>query len=357
LPISAVDAIDPAFQHARKQLFQPFRFGQWARLALVGLLAGELGSGGGCNGNFNIPSSTHRQGGTEQFLSQDWPKLLGDHPVMSASLIAILVLVGLGLVVLFTYIGSVMRFILFDSIVARECHIRKGWARRGREGHRLFVWQMILMLLSLLVFVILIGIPAAFAWGLGWFRHPSEHMLGLIAGGSSLFLVFLAAIVAFAVVHVMTKGFVVPQMALENITALEGWRRLWLWLQGERGGYGGYIGMKIVLAIGIGIAITIISFIVLLAILVPTGFLGAMIWMSAKSAGATWTAYTVSLAVSAGLIVVAIVVFALSLISVPAAVFFPAYSIYFLAARYPALADVVWPRQPGPVAPSEAGLT
>jgi hypothetical protein len=75
---------------------------------------------------------------------------------------------------------------------------------------------MILMLLSLLVFVILIGIPAAFAWGLGWFRHPSEHMLGLIAGGSSLFLVFLAAIVAFAVVHVMTKDFVVPQMALEN---------------------------------------------------------------------------------------------------------------------------------------------
>jgi len=215
---------------------------------------------------------------------------------------------------------------------------------------------MILMLLSLLVFVILIGIPAAFAWGLGWFRHPSEHMLGLIAGGISFFLVFLAAVVAFAVVHVMTKDFVVPQMALENITALEGWRRLWLWLQAEKGGYGGYIGMKIVLAIGIGIAITIISFMVLLAILVPTGLLGAMIWMSAKSAGATWTAYTISLAVSAGLIVLAIVVFALSLISVPAAVFFPAYSIYFLAARYPALADVVWPRQPGPVAPSEAGL-
>src|SRR5258708_1677153 len=64
-----------------------------------------------------------------------------------------------------------------------------------------------------------------------------------------------------------------------------------------------------------------------------------------------------SLPVSAGLIVLAILVFALSMISVPAAVFFPAYSIYFLAARYPALADVVWPRQPGPVAPGEGGLT
>jgi len=45
---------------------------------------------------------------------------------MSASLIAILVLVGLGLVVLFTYIGSVMRFILFDSIVARDAISAKG---------------------------------------------------------------------------------------------------------------------------------------------------------------------------------------------------------------------------------------
>src|SRR5258708_38910957 len=115
---------------------------------------------------------------------------------------------------------------------------------------------MIVSLLSLVVFVILIGSPAAFAWGLGWFRHPSEHVPGLIVGGILLFLVFLAAILAFAVAHVMTKDFVVPQMALENITALEGWRRLWLWLQAEKGGYAGYIGMKVVLAIGIGIAIT-----------------------------------------------------------------------------------------------------
>jgi len=45
------------------------------------------------------------------------------------------------------------------------------------------------------------------------------------------------------------------------------------------------------------------------------------------------------------------------MISVPAAVFFPAYSIYFLAARYPALADLVWPRQPGTVTHDETGLT
>ena len=58
LPISAVDAITPAFQHARQQLLQPFRAGQWAKLGLVGLLAGEMSSsGGGCNpGTFQMPT-------------------------------------------------------------------------------------------------------------------------------------------------------------------------------------------------------------------------------------------------------------------------------------------------------------
>jgi len=43
LPISAVDAINLAIEHTKRQLLHPFRIGQWTRLAVVGLLAGELG--------------------------------------------------------------------------------------------------------------------------------------------------------------------------------------------------------------------------------------------------------------------------------------------------------------------------
>ena len=42
MPISAVDAISPAFQHTKKQLIEPFRASQWAKLALVGFLAETL---------------------------------------------------------------------------------------------------------------------------------------------------------------------------------------------------------------------------------------------------------------------------------------------------------------------------
>ena len=43
MPLSAVDAVSPATQHAKQQLLQPFRWGQWSRLALVGFLAGVGG--------------------------------------------------------------------------------------------------------------------------------------------------------------------------------------------------------------------------------------------------------------------------------------------------------------------------
>jgi len=351
LPISAVDAISPAFQHAKQQLLQPFRFSQWVRLALVGFLAGELGSGGGCNSNFNVPS-THHQHGSEQFLGAAWPWHLADHPAMLAGMIATLLVVGLGLLVLFIYINSVMRFILFDSIVAKECHIRQGWVRRRHHGLRFFVWQILLMLVSFAACVLLIGIPLAFAWAVGWFDHPSEHLLPLVLGGILLFFLFLALVVVLAVVHVMTKDFVVPQMALEDISAIEGWRRLWMWLKAEKGGYAGYIAVKIGLAIAAGIALAIIAVIVFLVLLIPVGGVGVVAMLAGKAAGLTWDVYTITLVVVAVCIVLALLIFVFSLISVPAIVFFPAYSIYFLAARYPALAALLSPPPPDSAAPA-----
>src|SRR5258706_13483279 len=52
MPVSAVDCVQPALQHTREQLFTRFRFGQWSRLALVGILAAELHVGGCSVPNF-----------------------------------------------------------------------------------------------------------------------------------------------------------------------------------------------------------------------------------------------------------------------------------------------------------------
>jgi hypothetical protein len=371
MPISAVDAINPAFEHAKAQLLKPFRFGQWVRLAFVGLLAGEMGSGGGCNSSWRMPSTHHPGGGgqihtlfAETPISQFW-----QHPALAAGMITFLVFAGLALLVIFIYIGSVMRFILFDSIIAKECGIRKGWAGRKREGMRLFVWHIWLMVVSIGGFIALIGIPVAGAWASGWFERPRDHVLGLVFGGCLLLILFVTLIVTLTLVHVITKDFVVPQMVLEQISAVEGWRRLWMWMKAEKAGYGGYIGMKIVLAIGAGIVLGIVAVIVVLMLLIPIGGVGAVAVIGAIAAGLKWSFFTIALAVVAGIIVFGLFMFAVSFISVPAIVFFPAYSIYFFAPRYPPLAGLLWPQgapsvtppvtpplEPPPVPPTPAPL-
>jgi hypothetical protein len=345
LPISAVDAITPAFEHARQQLLRPFRAGQWAKLGLVGLLAGEMSSGGsGCNpGTFQMPHPNHSQ----RLLDAGFPAI---NPVLTASLIAVLVVAGFFLFILFLYVNSVMRFVLFDSVVTKECRIWQSWSRRQGPGWRFFVWQILLALASIVCLTILIGIPAGFALLVGWLKDPKEHMIPLILGGMALFFVFLLFIVVQLVIHVMTKDFVVPQMALEEISAIEGWRRLWLQVKQEKGGFAGYIGMKIVLAIAAAIVVGIVSTIVILLFLIPVGGLGAVAVIAGMAAGLTWNLYTITLVIVVGAIALFCLLYVISLVSVPAVVFFPAYSIYFFAARYPALNALLHPAPP-PVMP------
>jgi hypothetical protein len=346
VPINAVDAITPAFRHARQQLLEPFRLGQWAKLALVGLLAGELSSGGGCNGgNFHVPVHT---GGSNHLLETG---LSYTDPALYGGLIAFLIVIGIGLLVLLLYVNSVMRFILFDSVIAKECRIREGWNRRQQPGWRYFYWQVLLILVSVASITILVGIPAGFAFLMGWLKEPKEHLIPLILGGMVLFFLLLAFIVAQLVVQVISKDFVLPQMALEGIGAIEGWRRLWPQLLGEKAAYAGYIGMKIVMAIGAAIVIGIATLIVFLVILIPIGGFGAIAIIAGKAAGVTWNLYTISLVVIVGCIALFFLVYAISLVSVPAIVFFPAYSIYFFASRYPALSVLLYPPPPAPPVP------
>lgn len=354
MPISAVDSISPAFQHTKRQLLHPFRFGQWARLAFVGVLAGEAGSGGGCN--FNVPSipwQNHQpqQQETQTFLSTYVPPWPAGHP---AALVGLIVLAGvllIGLVVLFAYINSVMRFVLFDSVISGECRVRQGWVRRRSEGRRLFRWQIFLMLVSWASFIVVLGIPAAIAWASGWFTQPSRHVLSLVLIGVVAFLLLMAIFIALLVIQVMTKDFVVPQMVLEEIPAMEGWRRLWPAIRMDKGGYAGYIGMKIVLTIAAGILFGVASVIVLLVLVIPFVLLAVVAVLAGKAAGLTWGVATITLAVVAGCIALAIFVFAALMVSVPTVVFFPAYSIYFFAARYPPLAALL-PPAPPPAPPS-----
>jgi hypothetical protein len=132
---------------------------------------------------------------------------------------------------------------------------------------------------------------------------------------------------------------------------MEAWRRLWPLIGAEKGAYAGYIGMKIVMAIGAGIVVGIAALILGLIVAIPTAGLSILAILTGKTAGLTWNAYTITLAVVVGSVLLAGFLYLIALISVPVIVFFPAYSIYFFAARYPALGAALYPSAPQPITP------
>lgn len=342
MPISAVDSINSAFEHTRQQLFRPFNFGQWTRLAFVGLFAGELASGGGCN--FQVPDFNHAH-------HHDFVAVPHWDPTLLIPLIIVAAIVIPVLWLLFAYINSRMRFVLFDSVVEKKCEVGRMWGRRSQPALQYFIWQILFGIAMLVAFVVLIGIPALFALLLGWFSAPHEHIVGLVLGGLGVFLLLASWITFSLVVHVFTKDFVVPLMAVEGISAFEGWRRLLPMLNAERIRYAGYAGMKVVLAIGAAFAVGIAALILVLLLLIPIGGFGVISVLLAQSAGLGWNAATITLAIVAGCMTVLLLLYVVSLISVPVIVFFPAYSVHFFAARYPLLARLIYPAPPAPPAP------
>lgn len=323
MPVSALDCVRPAVQHVRDQLFRPFRLGQWTRLAFVGLLAGELFS-------FNGSSSHHvnqpHPGAGPQF----------DPALLIPFLIAALIIVPL-FWLLFLYINSRMRFILFDSVVTKNCSIRSMWRERRGPAMAYFSWQVILSLVALGGFALLVGVPLAMGVLLGWLTAPQEHV-GAIALAVALVLAWAVLLV---VVHVFTKDFVVPQMALENISAFHGWSKLMTMIETEPQRYFGYAVLKLVLSIASGIVVTIFGFILLILLLIPIGGFGLFWGLIGHAAGFGWNAFTITLAAALGCGFLLVVLYALALLSVPLIVFFPAYSIYFFSARYPLLAGAI----------------
>lgn len=335
MPTSAVDAISEAFAHTKQYLFTPFRWGQWVRLAIVGLLAGEMGGGGGCNylSNFTPPRPETHHDQMQGLLAVNAPALAG--------FTAALIVFALAMVLLFIYVNSRMRFVLFDSVVRRECHVRQYWRLRAEPAFGYFVWQLLFSLAVLVALAIVVVPPLMLAVAGGWFADPGAHLAAVIVTIGVLFVVLFVLMVAVAVIHVLTKDFVVPQMALEGVTVREGWTRLWAQMSAEKFGYAAYVVMKIVMTIGTTIIMAIVGFIVALIVLIPVGGVGLLAVLGGGAAGMTWNAATIAIAVVVGGLAVLALIFLVAMISVPLIVFYPAYSYHFFAGRYPPLQAVL----------------
>lgn len=340
-----MDVIRTAFAHAADQLAEPFRLGEWARLALLGLATGELSSGGGCN-SF-IPTKIPH---TSRSFLEPGDVLHGIDPALMASVLMVLILGTLVLGLVWIYVSSVSRFMLFEAVLQKHCGpLGESWQRWQGPGMSYFWWQLGLGIAGLAVagilfFPLLIPVLAV----LRSHRQPGPELLLAFLPMAAVFMIFA---LLMHLIAVLAKDFVVPIMALDGVGVFEGWRRFLPMLKGSPGSYAGYIGMKIVLAIGASVVFGIAALIAALFVLLPTGIAAVMIAIAAKGMGLAWDVFTITAAIVAGTILLCVLLYAVAFACVPIVVFFPAYAMYFLAERYPTLHARLYPSYPPPPAP------
>src|SRR3954462_14011133 len=340
--LSPTDAVSPAIHRASAMLFKPFRWRFYWRMAVVAFLTGELGGGG----NFNVPSnfSDHgkHRGGSSEFLSVlPWHLPAGLSVAQWIIIGAIAAFALFAVMLIFLYIASIFRFILFDSVLTGNCSIRENWSRRQREGRKLFQWSLIIMVITFTVLIMVFGTPVLFAWSAGFFENPSQHIPVLIVLGLALLLLLVIFMLVAGAVQIITRDIMVPMLAFEDISIGDAWDRATQMIAADKGGYGGFYGMCILLALAVGIVFGIIGIIILLVFIFVGVIIGLMVL--AVLAATKWNPVAIAIAVLLGIVAFVALLFISALIYVPAVVFRQSYGMYFFGARYAPLARYMYP--------------
>lgn len=342
IPLRASDCIAPALRHTGRQMFKPFRLGFWLRIAVLGLLTGELSAGGGCN--FNFPSPSRPSPGGSPDFPWGMPNLT---PPQIAALVAFGIAAFLVLFLVMTYINSVLRFVLFDSVLAGDTRIVEGWKARRSIGRKYFVWQLLLAGVSLVMAVLLVGLPVLFLLSRGILRFSQfdpRAILYLLPG----VLAFMLYSLAVAVIGLIAKDFMVPIMALEGVGWREGWMRAWQIVKATPGDYFIFYLLKIVLRIGASIAHGIVTVMVSLIFIIPAVIIVVIGVAIATGASMVVKALLITIGIAALILFIVFLVALSAFIGAPVSYFFPSYSIFFFASRYEPLGRIVYPAPPPP---------
>jgi hypothetical protein len=347
-PLSAIDAISPAFNQTKCHLLQPFRLQFWARMAVVAMTTGEFafpGSWGGWSHWFPSPQRRRLSGVFAGLPKAIWERMAHFWPLLVV--VAVLTVI---LAAMWIYMACVFRFILFDSVVRGECDLKTGWPLWKPQGRSYLFWKIALWLVTAAVAAVLVGVPFLWAAATGTLRDARSHIPLLILGGGTLLILMVAFLLGVAVVSLLAQDFVIPIMAVERVGVLEGWSRFFPMLRREKKPYVGYVLMKIVLGVGTAIFFGIASLLTVLLLMIPLGIFGLGIFLAARAAGLGFNYYTFSAGVILAGGAISGIIYALSIVSTPAMVFFQSYANHFLGSRYPALGARVFPAPPRPEA-------
>ncbi|HYL93688.1 MAG TPA: hypothetical protein VEW69_11100, partial [Alphaproteobacteria bacterium] len=336
--LSAVDSVSPAFSRLGEMLFRPFRFSRWLKLGFIGWLAGA----GAASLNFNSGSPRFPSGVGRVGSIKDLSKVIDAAHVFVSEHMHLIIFFGIliaAVMLVFVYLNCRFRFILFDAVLTRDPQIGRAWSKYAGPANRFFVFWVLYSILAGVVLFYIIVMPFWRAFRSGAFSGD-DPLPAIFSVLGSMILGALLMSLILGIVTTLANDFIVPMMAVGNVSVGEAGSLLQDMVIAEPGAFAGYLGMKLVLHIGgavcYGIAL-VICLVVLLIPIILLVLLGVLIIALLKSMGA-FGAVLAAIVIVIGVLALAALIFVLSLATIaPFAVFFTSYALYFLGGRYPKL--------------------
>ncbi len=250
--ISVTVPFGQALERVRVILFQPFDLAKWFVMGFCAWLA-YLGQGG-FHGGYNFgPGPRGRNGLRAEFEHAREYVVSNLGWILPLAIILTLVIICLWLVVL--WLSSRGRFMFLHCVALNTAEVAVPWRQFAQEAHSLFVFRVLLALMSVLAMVPLI---AGLLIVLLRMALRETVTVGGLAGAIGLFLALLVLSIFLWVIGRLLNDFVVPVQFLRGRGCMAGWREVAALVRSDPAHFLLYLLFRIALAIGIAVAVLIV---------------------------------------------------------------------------------------------------
>ncbi len=342
-PVSATDAIGPAFRRVRSILAEPFRLGFFLKMCLIFALA----EAGFVSASFSYPiqgtnAAMQHAGhkfapGSSNFLADGLGAIgaLGLGlllVILAAAIIAILVWVVM------IYLFCRLRFTALDLALYREGKVRQAWRKYRRQGWRYFGLTLLCGLVFLLVMAAVLGpfIPAFVRIAKSMDpAHPNPVAI------FSLMLPLLGAIIFLSilwwVVDAVIRDFLLPPMAIEDAPIEAAIERFFTLIHADFGQVTLYLFMRLIVTFALSACLWIAALIPLGVLALACVGVGVPLYHSFWQGGGMGAFIFVLYAVGTGSILLILYFLSITAIFGTVGAFKQCYAFTFFGPRYPLL--------------------
>jgi hypothetical protein len=257
--VSVIAPIQPAIEHARRLLFQPFALGTWFTIGFCAWLAG-LGQAQFTWMNPQVPlfrggqrpRPPSWQGASESLERVRDEVMRNLYWVLPlAAVLACLIAVFCLLVV---WLNSRGDFMFLHCVALGRAEVAVPWRQHARKARSLFLFRLALSLIAAVLMLLLLATIVVFVVQIvRQGATPLASLLPILAAGLALVVIGIG----FGVVAKLTRDFVVPIMFLRGGTCREAWSELLGLFAGSFHLLIIYLLFQIVLALAIGIIVLV----------------------------------------------------------------------------------------------------